>query len=104
MRFSENPFSYALDVGQVRADADIQLVEIVETTRKGPFFGTPLEIGVLTLPKMALGHGTAIVRSRLIFIKVNEIGAPSRENGIGESLLQLIGIVAVDLRQVIVNL
>ena len=92
------------DVSNVNAHAEKEPVVIVGTTGKGPRFRTPLELAFLALPNVALRHWAAKVFSRFILVKVNEIGAPSRIDVVGEVVMKTIGGIAVDSGKIRVNL
>ena len=94
--FLESPCAPTFDVSNVNAHAEKEPVVIVGTTGKGPRFRTPLELAFLALPNVALRHWAAKVFSRFILVKVNEIGAPSRIDVVGEVVMKIIGGIAID--------
>ena len=82
---------------RVHAYADEELVEVVGAARKGPFFRTSLEIVLLALPDVALGDGTAVIRTDFILVKVDEIGAPCWIDVVWEGIFKFKLGIPIDL-------
>lgn len=102
--FCEVLCALPFDVSQVHAYADEELVEVVGTAGKGPFFRTTLEVVLLALPDVALGDRTAVIRTDFILVKVDEIGAPCWIDVVWEGILKLKLGKTIDLGQIRVNL
>ena len=90
VRLFKDTAADAFDMGHIDTKTKEQAVVVVRTAREAPFFGTPSESVFLTLPNVALWHGTAEIISFAILIDVDEVGLPSGIDVVRETVHQII--------------